>query len=402
MICLHQLVGEYLSFAIIFRFHYLIVQAADGVVTLRGGLTSHAAVVMRGQGKAAVAGASNLRVDWTNQTVTCFDRPDDIAAKFGDLVTVDGTGGVFYLGAMPTTTSTPDDNFLTVMRWADKYKRIEVYASAERLDDINIAHRFGAEGLGLCRTEQMFQHPDCIDIFHRAICATDVHERTKWLTELETKHTETFADIFRLMGDTTVTIRLLDPPLHEFLPNPALPSFEDEVHKLATRLQLPVELVSQRVQEVQEANPLMGFRGCRLSIVHPEITELQTRCIINAAIQARSEHVEVKPRILIPFVVTDHEVDQIASIIETTAAATCLKSGNACNLHSLQCSVGALVETPRACIRADRIAQCPGVSFVSIGSNDLSQLVFGMSKEDTDPFMVRYLLSYFSPCVTIP
>jgi len=378
-------------------FHCIIcsvIQAADGVITLRGGLTSHAAVVMRGMGKSAVVGATNLRADWTTNTLTCLDRPDLVAARLGDQVTVDGTAGVVYMGAMPTTISAPDDNFTTVMQWANKYKRLAIYANAEREDDIRAAHRFGAEGLGLCRTEHMFQRPECADLFRRVIFAEDVHTRNQHLAQIEAFHLSEFLDIFRLMGDAHVTVRLLDPPLHEFLPNTSLPNFEDELAKLAHRLDLPFEVCSQRVQSLQEANPFMGFRGCRLSIVHPEITEMQTKAIVGAAIQARAEHIEVKPRILIPFVVTDHEVDLISSVIVATAASTCLKSGFQCDLNSLEISLGAMIETPRACIRADRIAEAPNVSFVSVGGDNLSQLVFGLSKEDSDAFMVSLCFTF--------
>ena len=357
------------------------------MVTLRGGLTSHAAVVMRGMGKSAVVGATNLHVDWANETLSCADRPDISISKF-DQLTVDGTSGVVYLGILPTTTVAPDDNFLTVMQWADKYKRMEIYATCDQIDDITTAHRFGAEGLGLCRTDQLFQHPDSIDLFRRVIFAKDRSERSQWLLQLEESHLAACLDIFRLMRDTCVTLRLLDTPLHEFLPNTSMPNFEDELGKLASGLDISFEQCSKRLQEIQEANPLVGFRGCRLSIVFPEITEMQTKAIVGAAIQARAEHIEVKPHILIPFVCTDHEVDQITGMITSAAEGVCLKSGFQCTLLSLECTIGAVIETPRACIRADRIAEARHVGFVSIGCDGLSQLVFGMSKEDIDNFMV--------------
>jgi pyruvate,orthophosphate dikinase len=249
------------------------------VLTLRGGVTSHAAVVMRSLGKPAVVGAFGLHVDWEAQTLTCASRPQ-LTVRRGEVLTVDGSEGVVYVGALPTVSTGQDVNFMTVMQWADKYKRMDVLANADTPEDIAVAQRMGAEGIGLCRTERMFSHPDRINIFRRMILADSPFERATWLLQLQPLFEQDFLDIFRVIGDRPIVIRLLDPPLHEFLPNPKNPSFEEEIRSLAQHLEMDCEECLRRVMDLQESNPMLGFRGCRLSIVYPEITEMQTKAIV--------------------------------------------------------------------------------------------------------------------------
>jgi pyruvate,orthophosphate dikinase len=237
----------------------------------------------------------------------------------------------------------------------------------------------------------MFFQGDRMDIFRNMILARNTHERAEHLLRLLPMQQQDFLQIFRLLRDTQVTIRLLDPPLHEFLPNPAAPDFEDQLNDLSTRLNIPLEQCQDRMRELQESNPMMGFRGCRLSIVYPEITEMQTKAIVGAAVLARKEGLQVQPQIMIPFIVSDHEIDMITPIIASAASLVCNQLGNVFTPDKLQLSIGAMIETPRACIRAERIAAAENMSFVSIGTNDLTQLVFGFSRDDCQQFLPHYL-----------
>jgi pyruvate,orthophosphate dikinase len=250
------------------------------VLTLRGGLTSHAAVVMRGMGKSAVVGAQGLNLDSAAHTLTSIQNPD-ITVRTGDTITIDGSTGYVYLGQMPTVSVGQDDNFRTVMQWADRNKRLGVLTNAETVEDVQQAQRMGAEGIGLCRTEHMFFQADRINLFRSMILAQDSHERATWLLKLQPLQQRDFLEIFRIVGDAQVTIRLLDPPLHEFLPSPKSPGFEEEIRGLAQRLEIDPEECQRRVLDLQESNPMLGFRGCRLAIVYPEITEMQTKAIIS-------------------------------------------------------------------------------------------------------------------------
>jgi len=364
------------------------MQAATGVLTLRGGLTSHAAVVMRGMGKPAVTGAQDLYIDPDAGTV-CSRSGGSI--KLGDTITIDGSTGLVYIGAMPTVSVGQDDNFRTVMDWADKYKRMRVLANAETPTDVEAADRMGAEGVGLCRTEHMFFHPSRIDLFRHMILSNTHEERASCLLKLLPMQTDDFARIFRIMGDRQITVRLLDPPLHEFLPDPYSRTFEEEIERVASRGGIPPDQCRQRVLDMQESNPMLGFRGSRLSIVHPEITEMQTKAVVAAAIQCRREGIAVSPQIMIPLVCTDHEVDIITPVILAAAESVCAAEGPPYSLEMLGIQIGSMIEVPRACIRADRIAQAAHVDFISVGSNDLTQCMFGFSRDDTSLFMSTYL-----------
>ena len=361
-----------------------------------GGVTSHAAVMMRSMGKSGVVGAQNLTVDWDLCTLTSTDNPE-LVVRTGDTITVDGSQGIVYMGEMPTVSTGTDANFLTVMHWADKYKRMSVLANADTLTQISTAGRLGAEGIGSCRTERMFAHPDCLTHFRRMILSDTTHDRATSLLEMLPKQEEKFLEMFRLVGDHPIVIRLLDPPLHEFLPSPRSSHFDKEMREMAAKIDIPFEVCLRRVMELQQSNPMLGFRGCRLSILYPEITEMQTRAIVGAAIHARNENIQVKPQIVIPQVFTDHEVDIITPVITAAANSVFSQMGTRHDLASLQITIGAMIETPRACIRADRIAEARHISFIEMGSNDLTQLVFGICRQDSHMFMVRhYFLILFT------
>jgi phosphoenolpyruvate synthase/pyruvate phosphate dikinase len=229
-------------------------------------------------GKPTVVAAKKVTVDWQQQTLSCADRPQ-LVARRGDMVTVDGDGGSVYLGALPTIHTGNDANLVTVMQWADQYKRMAVLAEADSAEEAAEAMRMGADGIGLCRTERMFSQPDRLTLFRRAILSSQSIERSTWLHQLLPLMESDFHDLFRAVGGRTVIIRLLDPPLHEFLPCPG-PGFEQDIQELAQRLEMGVEDCRERVLQLQESNPALGLRGCRLSILYPEVTELQTKAFV--------------------------------------------------------------------------------------------------------------------------
>jgi pyruvate,orthophosphate dikinase len=256
------------------------VQAAEGVLTLKDGPGSHTAVAMRGMGKSAVVGAQDIILDPQGGSMSSALRPDGLSVQAGDTITIDGSTGLVYLGEMPTTAVGLNDNFRTVMQWADKYRHLRVMASTEGADQVQQAQRMGAEGIGLCRTEHMFLSSDRINLFRQAILAESAHHRSGWLHQLLPLQQAEFLDMFRAVGNGQVCIRLLDMPICDFLPCPEADLFEQQLGQLAEDLQLTVEDCRERVLQLQESNPALGLRGCRLSILYPEVTEMQTKAIV--------------------------------------------------------------------------------------------------------------------------
>ena len=368
-------------------------QAAQGLLTCGGDVGSYACTMMRTMGKTAVVGTKDICINMQDQTLTSARLPD-VVIRNGDFITIDGSTGQVYLGQMPTVAVGQDSNFATVMQWADKYKRMSVLASAGTLGEVQLAKRLGAEGIGSFCTKEMFSSTECLSLFRQVIFAENAFERSSFLLKMLPFQQAAFLDMFRTINNDAVTICLLNHPLQDFLPSPKSERFEHELREIASTLEMPYEVCLRRVMELQQSNPMLGFRGCRLSILYPEITEMQTRAIVGAAIQAHNEELQVKPQILLPMVFTDHEVDIVIPLITSTIAAVCSQiDGRRFSMESLGITIGAMIETPRACIRADRIAAAQHVDFVSIGTNELTQLVFGMSTEDTMHFMVR--ISFF-------
>jgi len=367
------------------------------VLTSHGGLTSHAAVVMRSMGKSAVTGARDLRIDANNQTVSTKDGKRSIGK--GEVVTIDGSSGMVYLGEVPTTLSGHQEDFRTILAWADKYKTMNVLANADTPDEVRKAVELGAEGIGLCRTEHMFFHPDRINLFRKLILSEGLtgksgegkgkEERLQVLRQLLPLQRQDFLLIFREMHNRQVTIRLLDPPMHEFLPNPSKADFEEQVFALSGQVNMTVDDLRHRIYSLQEQNPMMGCRGCRLEIVYPEIMQMQAQAIVGALLDAKDEGYRVHVQVMIPMVVTDHEVDVMSPLLVQAMEEMCAQ----CNAlpEDVHCELGTMIETPRACIRADRIANARYVSFLSFGTNDLTQLLFGMSRDDTQSYMPLYL-----------
>jgi len=333
---------------------------------------SHAAVVARGMGKCCVAGAHTLHVDVEGKQ---FITKDGTVIKEGDVITLDGATGLILLGDVPRMPPGADACFQTLMGWAHKHSRLAVAANADSPEDARVALSYGATGIGLCRTEHMFFPPERIDIMREMILAETEKERQKALDRLFAFQKADMRAMFEVMTGKHVTIRLLDPPLHEFLP-----TNHHDAEALAARIGKPVETVLREISDLKEANPMLGFRGCRLTIKFPEITLMQVRAIIMAAVEARAGGAVVHPEIMIPLVATSTELEVIVPLVEAEIRKIFAESGGITVPYRL----GTMVEVPRACLTAEKIA--PFVSFISFGTNDLTQMTWGFSRDD-----VRYV-----------
>jgi len=352
------------------------MKVAAGILTELGGMTSHAAVVARGMGVCAITGCDSISIDYQDARVT---TRDGVVIKRGDVITLDGTSGEVMLGDIPKTEASSSDDFQTLLSWADKHRRLRVRANAETPEDAAKARELGAEGIGLCRTEHMFFDADRIDNMRAMILAESAEERKNYLDILFQYQYEDMLELFRVMDGLPVNVRLLDPPLHEFLPHG-----EEEIAELAERIGKPAKKIREIADSMSEVNPMLGFRGCRLSVVHPEITDMQVRAIISAAIDAAAQGCRPLPEIMIPLVVNVREIRLVNEIIDKGVHEV-FKEKNA----SIAYKIGTMMETPRATLGADRLA--PEVEFMSFGTNDLTQMTYGFSRDDVGKFIPRYL-----------
>lgn len=352
------------------------MRVVQGILTELGGMTSHAAVVARGMGVCAITGCSAIEMDRENRVVRL---PGGIEIREGDLITLDGNTGDVMLGDVPKVEAAGSDDFQTLLTWADRHRRLKVRANAETLEDATKARELGAEGIGLCRTEHMFFQSDRIDVMRRMILAVDAEERARVLEELEAFQFDDMLGLFKVMDGLPVTIRLLDPPLHEFLPHGS-----EELHELAARIDRPVDELRTRLADLAEVNPMLGFRGCRLSVVFPEITEMQVRAIMSAAVKATEQGLRPMPEIMIPLVVNVREIRLVTEIIDRGIGKAL--GGKAV---SIPYKIGTMMETPRSCLGAGRIARA--VEFMSFGTNDLTQMTYGFSRDDAGRFIPQYL-----------
>ncbi|MBI3246823.1 MAG: pyruvate, phosphate dikinase [Deltaproteobacteria bacterium] len=360
------------------------MDAAQGILTARGGATSHAALVSRGMGKCAVVGCEALEVDYEKQQFGV--RGTDIVIRAGDFITLDGATGEVFRGQVPTRDPDPETlDFKTFMGWADRYRRLRVRANADTPDDATVARAFGAEGIGLCRTEHMFFEGDRIDAVREMILAEDLAGRTRALEKIAPMQKEDFLGIFRAMANLPVTIRLLDPPLHEFLPHT-----DAEIEDLATKLGTPAERLLAKRDSLHELNPMLGHRGCRLGITFPEIYEAQARAIMEAACELTREGVKVIPEIMIPLVGYQKEFD----ILRTRIEQVCAEVMQATQV-SVPYTIGTMIEVPRAALVADTIAAT--AEFFSFGTNDLTQMTLGLSRDDAGKFLPAYLETKIFP-----
>lgn len=351
------------------------MNAAEGILTARGGMTSHAAVVARGMGKCCVSGCGVLEIDYAKRTM----KVEDITLKEGDYISIDGSTGEVMLGKVATVEPEVTGKFGTIMQWADEIRKLKVRTNADTPHDATVARNFGAEGIGLCRTEHMFFEGDRIKAVREMILADTFEGRKKALDKLLPMQREDFYGIFKAMEGLGVTIRLLDPPLHEFLPHDL-----ESQKEMAKELGITVEDVKAKVEELHEFNPMLGHRGCRLGITYPEITEMQARAIFEAACQLVKEGVDVKPEVMVPLVGHVKELIMQKDIIVKTAETVMKEMG-----VKVDYMVGTMIEVPRAAVTADEIAKV--AEFFSFGTNDLTQMTFGFSRDDAGKFLKEYV-----------
>lgn len=346
------------------------MHAAAGILTTRGGMTSHAAVVARGMGRACVAGAGEVRIDSKAGTLTSRG----LTLKEGDIITIDGASGDVMRGAVPVIRPELSGDFAELMGWADSLRKLKVRANAETPMDAAQARKFGAEGIGLCRTEHMFFDEGRIPAVREMILADDEAGRRKALAKLQPMQSGDFAQLFTIMDGLPVTIRLLDPPLHEFLPHT-----DKEVDELAAQSGLSPDKIRQRTAALTEANPMLGHRGCRLGITYPEIYEMQVRAIFSAVQEVAAKDIKVEPEIMFPLIATKAELDKLKAMTDAVAA----------EMKVPAYKIGIMIELPRAALRAGELAE--SAEFFSFGTNDLTQTTFGLSRDDAGNFLPDYL-----------
>ena len=351
------------------------MHASEGIVTSRGGMTSHAAVVARGMGVPCVSGAGSLRIDPKGRTMTASGQ----VVREGDVITIDGSSGEVMLGAVPTAPPEVSGNFATLMQWADAVRSMGVRANAETPADARTAREFGAEGIGLCRTEHMFFEPSRIVAVREMILAPDEAGRRAALAKLLPYQRQDFVDLFEIMKGLPVTVRLLDPPLHEFLPHT-----DAEMEEVARAAGADIAVLRARNAQLHEANPMLGHRGCRLGISYPEIYEMQVRAIFEAAVEVSTRSGStVTPEVMIPLVSARRELDIMKALVDRTAQAVFAEKKT-----ELPYLVGTMIELPRAALVAGQLAEL--AAFFSFGTNDLTQTTFGMSRDDAGPFLGVY------------
>ncbi|MFH1505602.1 MAG: pyruvate, phosphate dikinase [archaeon] len=347
------------------------MNAAKGVLTSRGGMTSHAAVVARGMGKACIVGCEDIVIDESGL------RIKDLLIKEGDYITLNGSSGKVYLGKIPVIDPELSGDFATIMEWADKYRKLGVRTNADTPHDSEVARKFGAEGIGLCRTEHMFFEGDRIKAMREMIIADSKEKREKALAKLLPMQQKDFEGIFKVMEGLPVTIRLLDPPLNEFLPHE-----EKGIRALAKELKIGFEELKDKVEALEENNPMLGHRGCRLAISYPEILEMQVTAIIQAALNMLKKGVKVEPEIMIPLVSHINELKLLKGL-------AIKKINEVLGDTKLKYKIGTMIETPRAALTADEIAK--EAEFFSFGTNDLTQMTFGFSRDDFSEFVPEYI-----------
>ena len=358
------------------------MHSAAGILTSTGGMTSHAAVVARGWGRCCVAGAGDVLIDESARTITVNGQTFD----HDSVISLDGSTGEVMAGEIATTDPELSGDFATVMEWSDKYRTLAIRTNADAPADAQRARDFGAEGIGLCRTEHMFFEGDRIVAMREMILATDEAARRAALAKLLPYQREDFVGIFTAMNGLPVTVRLLDPPLHEFLPHD-----EENQQQMADHIGISIDDVKARVSQLHEANPMLGHRGCRLSVTYPEILEMQVRAIVEAAIECAANGVDAHPEIMIPLVGTDAELKLLRGKTEETIATVKEEKSTG----DLDISIGTMIEIPRAALTADAVAQ--HADFFSFGTNDLTQMTFGYSRDDVNGFLPDYLSQEILP-----
>ena len=354
------------------------MHAAEGVLTVRGGMTSHAAVVARGMGTACISGCGDIVIDEEAKYFTLGGK----TYHEGDYISLDGSTGKIYDGDIATQDATISGNFKRIMEWADSFRKLNVRTNADTPEDAANALRLGAEGIGLCRTEHMFFAPERIPKIRKMILSTTSEAREAALNELIPFQKGDFKAIYEVMGENPVTIRFLDPPLHEFVPTE-----EKDIEDLAVEMNLSVAEVKAACDSLHEFNPMMGHRGCRLSVTYPEIARMQTRAVIEAAIEVKEEKgFNIVPEIMIPLVGDKKELKFVKDVVVETAEKVKAEKGSDISYH-----IGTMIEIPRAALLANEIAE--EAEFFSFGTNDLTQMTYGFSRDDAGKFLVDYYKS---------
>ena len=350
------------------------MHAAQGILTARGGMTSHAAVVARGMGKCCVSGAGDIRINYARKEFAA----GSLTVREGDIITLNGSTGEVMLGSVDTVQPNLSGDFSTIMGWADEVRTLHVRANAETTLDAKTAREFGAQGIGLCRTEHMFFDADRITAVREMIVAETKKAREVALAKLQPMQRKDFAEIFRIMDGLPVTIRLLDPPLHEFLPHT-----DAEMQEVADAAGLPLDAVKYRAAQLHESNPMLGHRGCRLGITYPEIYAMQARALFEAAAEVQKEGKKVLPEIMIPLVMTRKDLQLMKAVVDAAAEEIAAQTG-----ITVAYQVGTMIELPRAALRAGEIAEVG--EFFSFGTNDLTQTTLGISRDDAGSFIEHY------------
>ena len=351
------------------------MNVAEGILTARGGMTSHAAVVARGMGKCCVAGCGALDIDYVKREFIVSGK----TIKEGDWISLDGSAGEVLLGKVETVKPELTGNFGILMKWANEIKRLGARTNADNPHDSQVAIEFGAEGIGLCRTEHMFFDAERISAVREMILSKDLAGRKKALAKIMPMQKEDFIGIFRVMNGLPVTIRTLDPPLHEFLP-----SDKEDIKKLAKEMGISFDELEAKIVSLEELNPMLGHRGCRLGIAYPEITEIQAQAIFEAACEVKKEGIDVKPEVMIPLIASKEELTHQKAIVKRIAEETIAK-----HKIKLDYLIGTMIELPRAALTADKVAE--EAEFFSFGTNDLTQTTFGLSRDDAGKFLPMYV-----------
>ncbi|MBR4818544.1 MAG: pyruvate, phosphate dikinase, partial [Clostridiales bacterium] len=352
------------------------MKASQGILTVRGGMTSHAAVVARGMGTCCVSGCSDINMDEANKKFTLAGKE----YHEGDEISIDGSTGKIYDGIIPTVDATIAGEFGRIMAWADKFRRLKVRTNADTPKDAKKARELGAEGIGLCRTEHMFFGDGRIDAFREMICSETVEEREEALEKILPMQQSDFEALYEALEGYPVTIRFLDPPLHEFVPTE-----EADIKKLADSKGKSVEAIKAMIDSLHEFNPMMGHRGCRLAVTYPEIAKMQTKAVIRAALNVKKNHPDwkIEPEIMIPLIGDIKELKVVKTVVVETADAEIAAAGS-----DLKYEVGTMIEIPRAALTADEIAK--EAAFFCFGTNDLTQMTFGFSRDDSGKFLEAY------------
>ena len=347
---------------------------AEGILTVRGGMTSHAAVVARGMGKCCISGCGEISINEEEKEFSV----GEVVVNEGDFISLDGSTGKVYLGELKKKELELDNNFQEFMSWVDGIKKLGVKANADTPKDCEISVTFGAEGVGLCRTEHMFFEEEKIWPMRQMIVARNEEERKESLEKLLEFQKKDFLGIFKAMNGKPVTVRLLDPPLHEFLPKK-----EEDIVKLNDLMSINYSVLKERIETLEEFNPMLGHRGCRLAITYPEIYEMQSKAVILAAIDVKKQGVDVKPEIMIPLISEVKELvflkDRIKKVIDSILQNSDVK---------IKYKLGTMIEIPRACVTSDEIAR--EAEFFSFGTNDLTQISYGFSRDDSNKFIPEY------------